>query len=339
MTTKTVLITGASSGIGFQTAKLLAESGSHHIILHARDTHKAKQAVAQLQSQLPPHLHTNLQAKSFDLTDLSAISDFCKQAQDVGSPLDILINNAGIMACPKTIITRGKHSWEAQLLVNHLSHYLLTILLLLPSGSNSYNNCKSTNTNTNNIQPSATSSTDAFPNPQYSPLCRVVNVSSAAHLIGSINYTDPCFLIDDNKNDIRGNTKRQYNPWTAYGQSKLAQCMFSKHLYDRYGVDSTSLHPGIAPTMLIRHVLPPWLIKGMHGMDINNSNSSRTLDESGWVKAAARRVVNVATNEGGSYGRGGGGKHFYSPVAKVVDDEKECEKLWNLSAELVDGYL
>lgn len=179
----------------------------------------------------------------------------------------------------------------------------------------------STDDDTNQSQSSTTNeSLNLRPS---SSSCRVVNVSSAAHLIGSINYTDPSFLIAD--------TKRQYNPWTAYGQSKLAQCMFSKHLYDSYGVDSNSLHPGIAPTMLIRHVLPSsWLTP-------NNSSSSKTLDESGWVKAAARRVVDVATNN--NKRKGTGGRHLYSPTAKVVDDEKECEKLWNLSAELVDGYL
>lgn len=300
MTTKTVLITGASSGIGFQTAKLLAQSGNYYIILHARDTHKTKQAITRLQSQLPPYLHTKLESKAFDLTNPSAISDFCKQAQDRGAKLDILINNAGIMACPKTIITRGKHSWEAQLLVNHLSHYLLTRLLFLPYGH--------TNKNTSSV-----------PQNQCS---RIVHVSSAAHLIGSIDYQDPCFLTSS------------YNPWAAYGQSKLAQCMFSKHLYDIYGLESNSLHPGIAPTMLIRYVLPSWMTS-IGG----NNNNNNVLDESGWVKAAARRVVNVACDESSKEEYTGGGRHFYSPVAKVVGDEKECEKLWNLSAELVDAYL
>lgn len=123
--------------------------------------------------------------------------------------LDILINNAGIMMVPKSLT---KDNFEAHIGVNHLAHFLLTMLLL------------------DTIKKSAPA--------------RIVNVSSEAHMVGTIKKDD--FM-----------SERSYNRIGAYGQSKLANILFTRELAKRLegsGVTVNSLHPGVVNTELTRYV-------------------------------------------------------------------------------------
>jgi len=116
---KTVLITGANTGIGYETALALAKR-NYNVVVAARDVGRGENAVRKLRESVPS---ANVDLACFDLADLDSVSDFSKSFLDSGKQLDVLINNAGVMACP---LSRTKQGFETQIGVNHLGHFLLT---------------------------------------------------------------------------------------------------------------------------------------------------------------------------------------------------------------------
>lgn len=190
---RTYVVTGANSGLGLVTARELARAGGH-IILAVRDTAKGDQAAASIAGQT--------EVRKLDLSDLASVKAF---AEGVDSELDVLINNAGLMAVPQS---KTKDGFEMQIGTNHLGHFALTNLLL----------------------PKITD--------------RVVTVSSGAHRMGKIRL--------DDLNWERGD---DYSPWPAYGQSKLANLLFTLELEKRLQAAGSPLHayaahPGYAATNL-----------------------------------------------------------------------------------------
>lgn len=148
---KTVVITGANTGIGLETAKDLAARGAR-IILACRDAQKCEDAVEEIRKH---SLNKNLACYDLDLASFRSIRKFAKEFKTNEKRLDILINNAGIMRCKKSITEDGL---EMQLGVNHFGHFLLTNLLL------------------EELKASAPS--------------RIVVLSSVAHSRGEINFDD-----------------------------------------------------------------------------------------------------------------------------------------------------
>lgn len=120
---KTVFITGANSGLGYYTAKALAEKNAH-IVLACRTLEKANSAIEKLKSLNPDGRFTPIE---LDLADLNNVSEIGSKIPNIFENLDLLINNAGIMHPPKTLSAQG---FEIQFAVNHLAHMLLTLKLL-----------------------------------------------------------------------------------------------------------------------------------------------------------------------------------------------------------------
>jgi NAD(P)-dependent dehydrogenase (short-subunit alcohol dehydrogenase family) len=114
-TGRTVIITGATSGIGFAAAQVLADKGAR-VVIAARHQAKAADAVARIGGAA--------EARQLDLADLDSVRAF---AADWTDPIDILINNAGVMAVP---LSRTAQGFELQLGTNHLGPFALTNLLL-----------------------------------------------------------------------------------------------------------------------------------------------------------------------------------------------------------------
>ena len=120
---KTALITGANSGLGYYTAKALAEKNAH-VVLACRSPEKANQTIKKLKGLNPEGIFTPLE---LDLSDLKNVVEVQSKIFDNFENLDLLINNAGIMHPPKTLSAQG---YEIQFAVNHLAHMLLTLKLL-----------------------------------------------------------------------------------------------------------------------------------------------------------------------------------------------------------------
>ena len=200
---KTVLITGANSGIGYQAALELARHGAH-VLLACRSQQKGEQALARLLSEAPG---SSAELVLLDVSLLADVRRFVAEFLTRQRPLDILINNAGIMALnPRQVTSEG---FERQFATNHLGHFALTGLLL--------------------------------PAIMAAPAPRVVTVASLAHRGGKIHFDDL-------------QMERNYSPWGAYNQSKLANILFARELARRaVGSHLLSLpvHPGVSQTSIV----------------------------------------------------------------------------------------
>ncbi|KTF83067.1 hypothetical protein cypCar_00029859 [Cyprinus carpio] len=148
---KTVIITGANTGIGKETARDLAKRGAR-VIMACRDLEKAEAARKDL---IEDSGNQNIVANKLDLSDTKSIRAFAELINKEEKQVNILINNAGIMMCPYSKTADG---FEMQFGVNHLGHFLLTYLLL------------------DLLKKSAPS--------------RIINVASVAHTWGSIHLDD-----------------------------------------------------------------------------------------------------------------------------------------------------
>ncbi|KAB2596701.1 short-chain dehydrogenase TIC 32 [Pyrus ussuriensis x Pyrus communis] len=210
----TAIVTGASSGIGTETARVLALRGAH-VVMAVRNVAAGKDVREAIVKQFPT---AKVDTMEMDLTSLSSVRKFASDFNSSGLPLNILINNAGVMATPFLL---SKDKIELQFATNHAGHFLLTNLLL------------------DTMKKTARKS---------SKQGRIVNVSSEAH-----RFPYPEGIRFDKINDQAG-----YRSYLAYGQSKLANILHANELARRLkeeGADITanSLHPGVIATNLFRY--------------------------------------------------------------------------------------
>jgi NAD(P)-dependent dehydrogenase (short-subunit alcohol dehydrogenase family) len=120
---KTALVTGGNIGLGFETVKALASKGAH-VLLAARNEEKGKAAVAEVQKLIP---NAQVELLRLDLASQRSIRAAASEVGNKFSQLDLLINNAGIMAMPEM---KTEDGFESQFGVNHLGHWSLTGLLM-----------------------------------------------------------------------------------------------------------------------------------------------------------------------------------------------------------------
>jgi len=118
-TGKTIIVTGANAGIGYETAKALYQKGAD-VIIASRDQHKADEAIRQLKSQGGTG---SLAFIELNLASLAAVKKFADEFKQKHHKLDVLINNAGVMTPPASKTDEG---YELQLGVNHIGHFTLT---------------------------------------------------------------------------------------------------------------------------------------------------------------------------------------------------------------------
>jgi len=149
---KIAIVTGANSGIGYETARVLAARGAQ-VTLACRNLEKAKAAQGQITRE---HPQAQVELTHLDLANLASVRRFAGDFSARHDPLDLLVNNAGVMAIPERWTTDD--GFEMQFGTNHLGHFALTGLLM-----------------------------DAI---KRAPGARVVTVSSSAHARGRIDFDD-----------------------------------------------------------------------------------------------------------------------------------------------------
>ncbi len=204
---RVVIVTGSSSGIGYEAARVLAEKNAT-VVIAVRSLDKGKAAADKIMAR---HKSADIKVMELDLANLKSVRKFSEAVKKKYSRLDLLINNAGVMIPPYSKTTDG---FELQMGTNHFGHFALTGLLM-----------------------------DLLINTNDS---RIVNVSSAAHRYGNIDFSDLNW------------EGRRYRAWAAYGDSKIANLYFTYELQRRLdaqnsGVTATAAHPGWTATELQRH--------------------------------------------------------------------------------------
>ncbi|WP_340384489.1 oxidoreductase [Streptomyces sp. SS7] len=120
---RTVVVTGANSGLGHATSREVARHGAH-VVLAVRDEAKGRRAAAAISDVQPG---ARLEVRRLDLADLDSVRAFAAGMHQSGLGVDVLVNNAGVMAPPRTL---NRHGQEVQFAGNHLGHFALTGLLL-----------------------------------------------------------------------------------------------------------------------------------------------------------------------------------------------------------------
>jgi len=243
---KVAIVTGATAGIGLETARALAWRGAH-VILAGRAPDRLTSANQNIRNGKPKQDNLSIQSSNdlklsemiIDLANLSSVRDFADSFLKLNLPLHYLVNNAGVMLCPLSMITVD--GFDLQMGSNHLGHFYLTKLL------------------TNKLKESGTA--------------RIVAVSSYAHFMGDLNVDG----IKKHFYTIPDGTSMQ-----AYNNSKLCNVLHAKELARRFQgtqVTAYSLHPGVVVTEIGRHVSITRLLTALWGWALKNSNqgASTTL--------------------------------------------------------------
>jgi NAD(P)-dependent dehydrogenase (short-subunit alcohol dehydrogenase family) len=274
MAGRNVIVTGANSGIGLAAAQALAGAGAH-VVLAVRNIEKGRTAAATIPGES--------EVRALDLASLDSVREF---AAGVDGDVDLLINNAGVMAPP---LSRTADGFELQFGTNHLGHFALTNLLLEHVTG------------------------------------RVVTVSSTGHRLGSIDLDDLNW------------ERRHYSSWRAYGQSKLANLLFTAELQRRLSaagspVLATAAHPGYAATNLQFH-------SGNRVLDLLGHVGNRLVAQDADGGALPTLYAAVADIPGNSFAGPGGFMEQRGPAklvhrSKAAQDNDVARRLWDASEEL-----
>jgi len=212
-------------GLGRETVYQLSKHNPSHIYLAARSKAKAEATISELKKLVP---NAPISFLELDLASFDSIKKAVATFNESSDRLDLLFNNAGIMACPPGLTKEG---YEIQFGTNHVGHALFT-KLLLPQ----------------------LKKTAAEPGSDV----RIINLSSSAHA----HAPKQGYLLDQVKTDMR-----QTSTWTRYGQSKLANIHFNRELARRNpDIKCIAVHPGFVRTNLIAgpeasHPLFAWLLR------------------------------------------------------------------------------
>ncbi|MEO3758741.1 SDR family NAD(P)-dependent oxidoreductase [Mycobacterium sp. B14F4] len=281
---RTAIVTGANSGLGYDTAAILAEKGAH-VVLAVRNLDKGAEAVESIKKTTP---NAVVALQQLDLSSLAGIRKAADELRATHPRIDLLINNAGVMYVPTRETTAD--GFEMQFGTNHLGHFALTGLLLdhLLSVDGS----------------------------------RIVTVSSVGHrILARIRFEDPHF-------------ETGYHRVQAYGQSKLANLLFTYELQRRLKLKgaptiAVAAHPGFSDTELMRYLpgfIPDFLWK------------MATQPASMGALPTLRAATDPGVQGGQYYGPDGLGEVKGHP--KVVassaqsHDEDIARRLWTMSEEL-----
>jgi NAD(P)-dependent dehydrogenase (short-subunit alcohol dehydrogenase family) len=262
-----VMVTGATDGIGRETALELARQGAR-VLVHGRSAPRAEELVKALLAIRPEA------ALEPVLVDLSRLEEVRRVGQLLDARkvrVDVLVNNAGVFMNERRTSADG---YEMTLAVNHLAPFAFTHALLAADAGQS--------------------------------LKRIVNVSSVAHLRGTL-------ALDD-----LGFERRSFNPYSAYAASKLANLVFSVELAKRLSsrhITVNALHPGVVSTKLLTE-----------GFGVQGSDS---LAEGAATSVYLALSPDVATMSGRYFS-----EKKPAPTNPVAGDLALAKRFYELSAQL-----
>ena len=281
---RTAVITGANTGLGYETAAALAAKAAR-VVLAVRNLDKGKDAARRIEQATPG---AQVELQELDLTSLDSVRAAADSLNANHQTIDLLINNAGVMF---TAQSTTKDGFEMQFGTNHLGHFALTGLLL--------------------------DRVLAAPN------SRIVTVSSQGHrFVSGIRFDDPQF-------------ERDYSRVGAYGQSKLANLMFTYELQRRLQGTATiavAAHPGGSNTELARNSpLPLRLLFRVIGPVL-------TQDAAAGALPTLRTATDPGVLGGQYFGPDGLGEQRGHPKPVTSSaasyDVDAQRRLWALSEEL-----
>ncbi len=310
--TSTVIITGASSGVGLYAAKALANRG-WHVVMACRDLPKAKQAAESV--GMAPDRYTILH---IDLGSLESVRQFVQTFRDSGKSVDVLVCNAAIYMPLIKEPLYSPEGYELTVTTNHLGHFLLCNLMM------------------EDLKQSADP--------------RLVILGTVTHNPDELGGKIPPQPDLGNFEGFTAGFKapitmingKQFEPVKAYKDSKVCNVLTMRELHRRYhdstGITFTSLYPGcVADTPLFRNHYPlfqkifPWFQKNITGGYVSQELSGERV---------AMVVADPEYKQSGAYFSWGNrqkkdGKSFIRQVSPQARDEEKGQRMWDLSAKLV----
>jgi NAD(P)-dependent dehydrogenase (short-subunit alcohol dehydrogenase family) len=261
------------------------------VVIACRNPDKGNEALAKIKSVAPD---ADVMLAALDLASLASIKRFAAELGERQPRLDILCNNAGVMALPYRETADG---FEMQIGTNHLGHFALTALLM--------------------------------PLLDKARAARVVSVSSNMHRVGRMRFDDRM-------------GKRSYSKWGAYGQSKLANLLFTYELQRRLDeakkdILSVAAHPGYAATNL-QAAGPQMEGSRLASAVMDWANRLAAQDAAGGALPTLYAAVSPSVN-GGEYFGPAGFMQMNGPPKRVSSsrashDRAAQQRLWDLSQEL-----
>ncbi|MBW4698547.1 MAG: protochlorophyllide reductase [Aphanocapsa lilacina HA4352-LM1] len=316
MAKQTVIITGASSGVGLHAANSLSQSGRWHVVMACRDKPKAQNAAASL--GMRPQTYTIVH---LDLASLASVHRFVQDFRSLGRPLDALVCNAAVYTPTAREPRYTADGFELSVGTNHLGHFLLCNLLL----------------------------EDLQNSPAAEP--RLVILGTVTHnpkeLGGSIpprpdlgdllglerGFKAPHTMIDG----------KAYNPVKAYKDSKVCNLLTMRELHRRFHtshkITFSALYPGcVATSGLFRE--SPRLFQILFPVFQKYVTGGFVFEAEAGDRVAAL-VDDPAYSRSGVYWSWGNrqkkdGKSFIQDVSTEASDEDKARRLWDLSAGLVE---
>lgn len=296
---KVILVTGANSGIGRETALQLAKHNPSRIFVGARSQQKAEEAIEQIKQALPDTASSvSLTFLQLDLSSFQNIKTAVETFRASSDRLDILINNAGIMGTPPGQTEEG---YEIQFGTNHMGHALLT-RLLLPVLK----------------QTAAAAETNAD--------VRVIFLSSALESTAPKTGYESDSTLKTNMED--------FSTWTRYGQSKLANIHYARALSQRNPeIKFVSLHPGVVETNLTTEFISGlnWLtsaalkfVKGFITVGVGEGTLTSL-----WAATSPDAESGVFYHPVGVTGKD----------TKLAKDEGVCRRLWDFTEKELQPHV
>ncbi|XP_062090630.1 protochlorophyllide reductase, chloroplastic [Humulus lupulus] len=308
-----VIVTGASSGLGLATAKALAETGKWHVIMACRDFLKTERAAkaAGINKENYSIIH-------LDLASLDSVRQFVDNFRLSGRPLDVLVCNAAVYQPTAKEPSFTAEGFELSVGTNHLGHFLLARLLLEDLNKSDYPSKRliivgsitgNTNTLAGNVPPKA-------------------NLGDLRGLAGGLNGLNTSSMIDGGS----------FDGAKAYKDSKVCNMLimqeFHRRFHEETGITFSSLYPGcIATTGLFREHIPlfkllfppfqKYITKGFVSEEDAGKRLAQVVSDPSLTKSGVYWSWNKASAS------------FENQLSEEASDAEKARKVWEISEKLV----